>query len=245
MSLGSLIYIVAYSMLGYFAGPAVLGSFEALHLPIGLVGSGGPLLLLLAGLIVIRRALPHPLPRPALRPWQRLRVGLVAGLVASFGALWTLDLVVVVVGDLAWRLPDSLPAVFAGQVAQALSRDATGGLLWLVMPLVAGVGWGAVYATWTEPRLPGPDAARGLLFAFVPYLVSGGLLAPLLVQVTDASHVAPLALFAEGARQAFFGLILGLAYPVLKARHSSNRALEPIAAGPSDAHHVPVASVSI
>ena len=42
MGLGSLIYIVGYTMLGYFAGPAVLGLFEALHLPIGLVGSGWP-----------------------------------------------------------------------------------------------------------------------------------------------------------------------------------------------------------
>jgi hypothetical protein len=108
-------------------------------------------------------------------------VGLVAGLLASLGALWTLDLLVVVAGDLAWRLPDSLPAIAAAQLAQALARDPSGGLLWLAVPLIAGVGWGGVYAVWAEPRLPGRDAARGLLFAFVPYLVSGGLLAPLLV----------------------------------------------------------------
>jgi membrane protein DedA with SNARE-associated domain len=244
MGLGSLIYIVAYTTLGYFAGPAVLGLFEALHLPIGLVGSGGPLLLLLAGLILVRRGLPHPLPRPALRTWQRLRVGLLAGLLASLGALWTLDLLVVVAGDLAWRLPDSLPAVAFAQLAQALVRDATGGLLWLLVPLVIGIGWGAVYAVWAEPRLRGPDAARGLLFAFVPYLVTGGLLAPLLVQVTDAAQVAPVALFAEAMRQAFFGLILGLAYPVLRARHGSNRVLEPLSARRSEARPLQVASLS-
>jgi hypothetical protein len=243
--LGSLIYIVGYTMLGYFPGPAVLGLFEALHLPIGLLGSGVPLLLLLGGLILVRRGLPHPLPRPSLRAWQRLRVGLIAGLLASFGALWTLDLMVVVAGDLAWRLPDSLPAVAAAQLAQALTRDATGGLLWLVMPLLAGVGWGAVYAAWCEPRLPGRDAARGVLFAFVPYLVSGGLLALLLVQVTDPTHVAPVALFAEAVRQAFFGLILGLAYPVLRARHPANRVLEPpLAARRSDARPAQIASPS-
>jgi hypothetical protein len=152
---------------------------------------------------------------------------------------------VVVAGDLAWRVPGSLPALAAGQLAQALARDATGGLLWLVMPLVAGVGWGGVYAVWTEPRLPGPDASRGLLFAFVPYLVSGGLLAPLLVHVTDASHVAPVALFAEAVRQAFFGLILGLAYPVLRARHPSNRVLEPLSAAGSEVRHAQVVSASV
>jgi membrane protein DedA with SNARE-associated domain len=113
MSLGSLIYIVGYTMLGYFAGPAVLGVFEALHLPLGLVGSGGLLLVVIAGLVLVRRGLPHPLPRPDLRPWQRARVGLLAGLLATLGALLTLELLVVVAGDLAWRLPDSLPAVAA------------------------------------------------------------------------------------------------------------------------------------
>jgi membrane protein DedA with SNARE-associated domain len=242
MSVGSLIYIAGYTMLGYFAGPAVLGLFEALHLPIGLVGSGGPLLLLVAGLILVRRGLPHPLLRPRLRTWQRLRLGLMAGLVASLGALWTVDLIVVVAGDLAWRLPDSVPALAAGQLAQALTRDATGGLLWLAVPLIAGVGWGALYAVWAEPRLPGPDPVRGLLFAFVPYLVSGGLLAPLLAQMNDPLHVAPVALFAEAVRQAFFGLILALAYTLIRARHPSNRVLEPLGATRSDALPAPFSS---
>src|SRR5207248_659392 len=108
MSLGSLVYIVGYTMLGYFAGPAVLGLFEALHLPIGLVGSGGPLLLLLTGLILVRRGLPHPLPRPALRTWQRARVGLLAARLATLGALFTLDLMVLIAGDMACRCCVSL-----------------------------------------------------------------------------------------------------------------------------------------
>jgi membrane protein DedA with SNARE-associated domain len=44
-------------------------------------------------------------------------------------------------------------------------------------------------------------------------------------QVQDLTHVAPVALSAEAVRQAFFGLILGLTYPVLRARHPSNREL--------------------
>ena len=244
MSVGSLVYIVGYTMLGYFAGPAVLGLFEALHLPVGLIGSGVPLLLLLAGLILVRRGLPHPLPRPALQTWQRARVGLLAGLLATLGALFTLDLMLVIAGDLAWRLPDSFLADAAGQLARALTGDATGGVLWLVVPLVTGIGWGGVYAAWIEPQLTGPDAARGLLFASVPYLVSVGLLAPLLAQVADATHVAPVALFAEAVRQAFFGLILGLAYPVLRARHPSNRELEPLGTRRVEAPQVEVAAPS-
>lgn len=242
MSLGSLIYIVGYTLLGYFAGPAVLGLFEALHLPLGLLGSGGPLLLLLACLIAVRRGLPHPLPRPAVRPWQRARLGLLAGLLATGGALLTLDLMVVVAGDVAWRLPDSLPAVAAAQLAQALTRDVTGGLLWLVAPLIAGVGWGGVYAAWAEPRLKGPDAVRGLAFVLLPFLVGGGLLAPVLARVADATQVAPVALFTEAMRQVFFGLILGLAYPVLRARQHPDRTLEPPDARSPETHQVHLAS---
>jgi membrane protein DedA with SNARE-associated domain len=226
MSLGSLIYIVGYTLVGYFAGPAVLGLFEALHLPLGLVGSGGPLLLLLGGLVLVRRRLPHPLPRPALRGGERARVGLLSGLLATGGALLTVDMMVVVTGDLAWRLPDSLVADVAGQLAQVLARDPTRGLLWLVVPLVAGVGWGGLYAMWVESRLMGPDAVRGLLFALLPFLVGGGLLAPLLAQVGDVMHVAPVGLFTEAVRQGFFGLILGLAYPVLRARQHPNHAFD-------------------
>ena len=242
--LGSSIYIVGYTLLGYFAGPAVLGLFAGWHLPAGLIGSGVPLLLLLVGLVLVRRGLPHPLPRPGLAAGQRARVGMLAGLLATGGALLMLDLTVVVAADLAWRLPDSLIATAFGQLSQALARDTTGGLLWLAVPVVAGVGWGALYAVWAEPRLRGPDAVRGLLFALLPFLVGVGLLAPLLAQVADITHVAPVALFTEAVRQGFFGLLLGLAYPVLRARHPVDRAVEPLDASPPDTRRVQVVSAA-
>jgi hypothetical protein len=219
MSLGGLIYIVGYTLLGYFAGPAVLGLVEALHLPVGLLGSGGPLLVLIGGLVFIRRGLPHPLPRPSLDAWHRARIGLVAGAVATGGAVLTFDLVVVITGDLAWRLPDSGLAEVAGQLSSALAHDAAGGVLWLVVPLVAGVGWGGLYAAWVEPRLPGLDGVRGMLFSILPFMVGTLLLAPLLTQTQDAPRIAPVALLTDAVRQAGYGLILGLAYPVLRARH--------------------------
>ncbi len=47
-------------------------------------------------------------------------------MLATGGALLMLDLTVVVAGDLAWRLPDSLIATAFGQLSRALARDATG-----------------------------------------------------------------------------------------------------------------------
>jgi membrane protein DedA with SNARE-associated domain len=224
MSLGGLIYIVGYTLLGYYAGPAVLGLVEALHLPVGLLGSGVPLLAILGGLVVIRRGLPHPLPRPYLSAWHRARIGLLSGALATLGALLTFDLIVVITGDIAWRLPNSGLAEIAGQLSNALANDATGGVLWLAAPLIAGVGWGAVYAVWVEPHLPGPDALRGLVFSLVPFLIGAVLLAPLLTQTQDATRVAPAALLTDALRQACYGIILGLAYPVLRARHRPDAA---------------------
>ena len=217
MSLGGSIYIVAYTMLGYWAGPAVLRVIERLHLPVGLVGSGLPLVLLVMGLVLIRRRAAHPLPRPRLRSWHRAQVGMLAGAVASASALLTLNVVVVVAGDLVWRLPNSALAEAAGRLSIALAGDTAGGLLWLVVPIITGFAWGACYGTWAEPRLRGPDAVRGLL-ALLPFAVGAGLLAPLLAQVQDLTRLAPVALLTEAARQACFGLTLGLAYPVLRAR---------------------------
>ncbi|MGH8905868.1 MAG: hypothetical protein ACRD0K_04995 [Egibacteraceae bacterium] len=37
---------------------------------------------------------------------------------------------------------------------------------------VSGVGWALVYAAWVEPRLRGSGWRRGLLFSFVPWIVS-------------------------------------------------------------------------
>ncbi|MGI9149356.1 MAG: DedA family protein [Chloroflexota bacterium] len=222
MAAGGLVYIVGYTLIGYFAGPAVFGLIEALHLPVAMIGSGLPLLLLIGALLLIRRGLPHPMPRPYLWPWHRARVGFLAGVLATLGALLSLDLVVVITADLAWRLPNSALSDDIGELSRALARDATGGVLWLAVPLIAGLGWGAVYAVWAEPRLPGPDAVRGMSFALVPFIVGGTLLAPLLTQMQDAMQLAPVAVLTEAARELCFGLILGLGYPVLRARHRPN-----------------------
>jgi hypothetical protein len=50
------------------------------------------------------------------------------------------------------------------------------------------------------------------------------LLAPLLTQTQDATRVAPAALLTDALRQACYGIILGLAYPVLRARHRPDAA---------------------
>jgi len=49
---------------------------------------------------------------------------------------------------------------------------------------------------------------------------------------------------AEAVRQGFFGLILGVAYPVLRARHRPDRAPELLDARPHDANRMRVPSAA-
>jgi hypothetical protein len=133
-----------------------------------------------------------------------------------------LNALAIVLGDLAWRLPQSPPAEAARQLSLVLARDATGGVLWLALPVIAGLGWGALYASWAEPQLRGPDAVRGLVFSVLPLLVSAGLLSPVLVEVADFTRVAPVTVLTDLLRQASYGLILGLSYPVLRARQHAS-----------------------
>src|SRR5690242_19205288 len=92
--------------------------------------------------------------------------------------LFPQEVVAVITGDVTWRLPESLPAEAAGQLSSVSARAATGGPLWLVVPIMAGLGWGALYAVWAEPRLARTDAVGGLAFAVAPLLLDARLLAP-------------------------------------------------------------------
>src|SRR5438094_3338940 len=47
MSIGALLYILVYTLLGYFLGPPVLTLLEKVHIPFGLLGSLVPLTLIL------------------------------------------------------------------------------------------------------------------------------------------------------------------------------------------------------
>src|ERR1700716_1275684 len=84
MSLGALLYILVYTLLGYFLGPPVLTFLEKIHIPFGLLGSLVPLSLILLLTYRARQGLgrrtatPFPLHRE-----QQLRAGALAGGLAT------------------------------------------------------------------------------------------------------------------------------------------------------------------
>src|SRR5437868_13242414 len=57
MSIGALLYILVYTLLGYFLGPPVLAMLERVHIPFGLLGSLVPLTLILLWTFRTRQAL--------------------------------------------------------------------------------------------------------------------------------------------------------------------------------------------
>ena len=57
LGLGSLLYILLYTLLGFFIGPVVLDAIEGIHVPIGLLGSLVPLVILCVWVVRARRGL--------------------------------------------------------------------------------------------------------------------------------------------------------------------------------------------
>jgi membrane protein DedA with SNARE-associated domain len=221
MSLGALLYIVVYTLIGYYVGPPVVRFLERLHIPLSVLGSSLLLAVLLFWILRGRLALRR---RPAIRPLEverheRARAGLAAGALATICSTLLINVLFHVVGRLALDLPVGLLGANALLLQAALARDVEP--LMLVPPVfvVLGTLWGAVYGRWAEPRLPHPDAVKGLLFAALPLVVTLLIVTPLLGTGPRGSGLAALlAAGGEIIRHATYGAILSLAYPVLLVR---------------------------
>jgi membrane protein DedA with SNARE-associated domain len=217
MVIGAFAYIAVFALLGYVLGPPVLAALQAVELPLGPLLALGLLALVLLGLVQARRALPS-LP-PAAGP-GRFRAGALAGLLAAVCAGLVFNVLAGVFGVVA----DLAPAALDAETVRRFARDEQR-LVPLLASLAALVAVGAllggVYGRWGEPiaRAVAPtDGARGLAFALVPWALTVGLLPPLM-DLTVA-ETAGLVL-VQAARHGAFGVVLGLAYPLLRYRPSS------------------------
>src|SRR5919201_1163656 len=124
MSIGALLYILVYTLLGYFLGPPVLGFMERVHIPFGLLGSLVPLTLILWWTFRTRqemasRATPHVLDEPE----QRLRAGAIAGLFATIASTLLFNVVINLAGNFAFNAPDTIVERTAARLAFALAYD--------------------------------------------------------------------------------------------------------------------------
>jgi membrane protein DedA with SNARE-associated domain len=224
LALGAFLYILAYTLLGYFVGPPILSAIEGIHLPLGLLGSLVPLVLLLVWVVRARRGL-HL--REATEAGfadrrHRWRDGAIAGCLATVISTLGMNVVIHLAGDLALLEPGTLVQRTQARLAVfALIRVIGPFLLLAAAPLfvLVGIGWGAVYAQWVEPRLHLPDWLSGLFFALLPLSVAVVVVLPVLDGAApDLGSLGPLAALSEALRHAFYGAALGAIYPLRMAR---------------------------
>jgi len=197
---------------------------EGIHLPLGLLGSLVPLALLLFWVARVRRGL-HL--REATEAGfadrrHRWRDGAIAGGLATLISTLAMNVVIHLVGDLALLAPGNLvERVQARLAVLALIRVIGPFLLLAAAPLfvLVGIGWGAFYAQWVEPRVHLPDWLSGLCFALLPLSVAVVVVLPVLDGAApDLGPLGPLAAVSETLRHALYGAALGTIYPLRMAR---------------------------
>src|SRR5579871_2831731 len=136
MALGALVYIVVYTLLGYFLGPPVLDLLEKVHLPFGLLGSLVPLAILLWWTIRARQELgKRASGGVAVERDVLLRAGLVAGLLATVGSTLLMNVLINLAGGIAFNAPGTLVERTAARLAFALARDVQPIFLFIAVPI--------------------------------------------------------------------------------------------------------------
>lgn len=226
LAVGSLLYILLYTLLGFFLGPPILIAVEGIHLPLGLFGSLIPLVVLLVWIVRARRGLHLRVANDASAGdgRQRLRDGAVAGVVATVVSTLVMNVLVHVVGDATLLAPGQIVQQTQARLAAFQIGRAIGPLLLVVLPgfLAVGVLWGGVYGAWIESRLARlPDWLSGLLFGLLPLTVALLVVPPLVgAALPWEGSIGLLVGGSEIVRHGVYGVVLGLTYPLRIARRS-------------------------
>ncbi len=229
MSLGALLYILVYTLLGYFLGQPVLRLLEKIHIPFQLLGSLVPVALILWWTFRARQDIGKR-GAVGMAPDRevQVRAGAVAGLLATITSTLLINVAINLAGGIAFNFsaPGTLVEQTGQRLAFALAREVQPVVLFVAVPAYLGVGalWGLIYAAWGEPwlatRHPSwPDWRRGIAFAVVPLLVSLVLVMPVVgLGFLGIGATGPVAFTGELIRHAAYGGLLGLMYPIFRAR---------------------------
>jgi len=225
MALGALFYIGVYTLLGYFLGPPALDLLEKLHLPFGVIGSLIPLAIIVWWTLRARQGLGQRANRPSgISRGKQIRAGALAGVLATVASTMLLNIIVNLAGNIAFNAPSTIVDRTVERLAFAFAREVSPVLLFAVLAgyLAVGVLWGALYGGWAEALLPLPsDALNGLAYALVPLMASLLIVMPLLgLGFFGVGVTGLVALIGETIRHAAYGVLLGLLYPVLRARRA-------------------------
>jgi hypothetical protein len=222
LAVGGGLYILLYTLLGFYFGSAVLYVLEGIHLPLGLLGSLVPLVVLLVWIARARRSLhlrPHTEAGRVDRG-HRWRDGAVAGGLATVVSTLAVNVLVHLAGDLALLAPGDLVERTQARLAVFAVVRVIGPVLLLAAApafMLVGVAWGAAYAVWIEPHLHWRDWLSGMCFALLPLSVALVVVLPVL-ETAGLEPLGPLAAASEAIRHLVYGAALGAIYPLRLAR---------------------------
>ena len=234
MALGAFLYLLFYTLLGYFFGPRVLGLLESVELPLSLLASAA--LLGLLAFWTVRAGRRTGPPERCPEPSERLRAGIAAGLVATLASGLLVNVLVHLCGLLAFKLPGAgLARLF--DLMGHLAARAPGPAVAVLLPafLLVGAGLGGAYGVWLGNASSGRGPLRGAAFALLP--LGGSLLVALPLAGAGPAGVelgaGALPALGEAARHLVFGLVLGTLYPGL-ARPRQLQRRDPAAVPPAE-----------
>jgi membrane protein DedA with SNARE-associated domain len=220
--LAALAYVGACLGLGYVFGPPLVDALGQLVFPVGLVVPLAAVGILLVWLVRARRSFPGPAERRTVSRASQVRAGALAGALAIGGSTMVVDFLIYLGGPPAVALlatPGTIRAVTGGLLAEVLYLLGS-----IAVVVVMGIVWGAIYGATKERWLPAwPDGRQGLAFGVLPLAMSLLLLAPLGVAPGGAPSGATwlVAALGEAIRWVIYGALLGLIYPVLRARRAA------------------------
>ena len=228
VALGALIYVGLCIAIGYIFGDAITALLGRLALPFGLLEPVAGLSILLFWLVRARRANTHTVADAPLSRSKRVRVGALTGALAISGSTMLVNALIYLVAPVAATLmgeTNDLQSIvtFSGGLAHILES--------LLGTVLFGIVWGVVYAI-EDGRLGTgrSDWLRGLSFAALPFALV--MLLQLIVVVQRDRPGTAWGILGPGEviRWIAYGVLVGLMYPVLRARRVQAIAERPSAA---------------
>jgi MFS family permease len=144
-----------------------------------------------------------------------LRASLVSGFIATFALTLSIVVAYAIVQGLGDANGNTLQRWFAALSGNELTdRVDERFALGMILNLVVGLVWAAIYAGFFEPRLSGPGWRRGAIFAILPWLLSIVLFfAVVNIGVFGTGiDAGPLPVIGNGVLHLIYGVVLGSLY---------------------------------
>lgn len=218
-AIGSGLNIVAFIVLGAWAGQSLFGRLVQLGLSLRVTATLALVLVAAGALLVLRRRglLARPVPPATRTAAGSFELALIAGLLAMFEMGVAINLALYVMTAVGLLEPERALLRFL-DLSTRLAGGSVDVLVALIGVFVAGgVVWSLLYTIVAVRFLPGPAPVRGLLFSVVPFGTSMGLIWLLGFGPLGLGLGAGLIPFAgELTRCALFGMGLGSAEEMVR-----------------------------